>query len=162
MSEISLYLLSIVGLAFLLVIVDLILPVGKISNYVKGISAFLLMVVVLSPIIKIINNSSGIFSWIKSTQYKVDYNLLQTINDTNNEEIERELEIYLANNGYENTEVSISYKTSVNEIKMNYIFVNLSKLVINKNVEHIDYYTKIKELIKKRISIEEDNIIIYG
>ena len=162
MSAISMYLLSIVGVVFLIVIVDLILPDSKISKYIKSIAAVFVVAVIASPIINLVNSNWDWKSLFVNSEYQVDENVLNNINQQNIEVLEKELVEYLETHSIKGVEIMISASFTNNEPKINYIYVNLCDLVINENLEHIDYYTKIKELITQQINIEGDKIIIYG
>lgn len=162
MSGISAYLLSIVGVVILLVIIDLILPDSKISKYIKSIAAVFVVAVIASPIVKLVNSNWDWHSLFVGSEYQIDENILNNINQQNIEVLEDEITNYLTEQGFEGVEVMISANFIENELKISYIYVNLCDLVINENLEHIDYYTKIKELITQQINIEGDKIIIYG
>ncbi len=162
MSGISAYLLSIVGVVFLLVIIDLILPDSKISKYIKSIAAVFVVAVIASPIVKLVNSNWDWHSLFVGSEYQIDENILNNINQQNIKVLEDEITNYLTEQGFEGVEVMVNANFTENELKISYIYVNLCDLVINENLEHIDYYTKIKELITQQINIEGDKIIIYG
>ena len=162
MSGISAYLLSIVGIVILLVIIDLILPDSKISKYIKSIAAVFVVAVIASPIVKLVNSNWDWHSLFVGSEYQIDENIINNINQQNIEVLEDEITNYLAEQGFEGVKVMVSANFTENELKISYIYVNLCDLVINENLEHIDYYTKIKELITQQINIEGDKIIIYG
>ena len=77
--------------------------------------------------------------------------------------ISNNIESFLAENGYQNVDISITTENNDGEVKIKYIYVNLCDLVITKNFEHIDYTTKIKELVIKLVeNINEEQIVLYG
>ena len=49
-----------------------------------------------------------------------------------------------------------------NPMTIQKITIDLSNLVINEKVQHINKYTKIKEIVLKEMTIEEDDIVFYG
>ena len=61
------YLLSIVGAIVLLMVVQLILPEGKIGVSVRSILGIFLLFVILSPIIKVVNDK---FSFSDVCEYE--------------------------------------------------------------------------------------------
>ena len=162
MSGISAYLLGIVGVVLILVVVDLILPDSKISKYIKSIASIFVVAVIASPIINLVKSDWDWKSFFVSSEYQVDENILNNINQQNIEVLEKELVEYLETQGFKGVDIMISASLTDLELKINCIYVNLCDLVINENSEHIDYYTKIKELITQQINIEEEKIIIYG
>ncbi|MBR2221338.1 MAG: stage III sporulation protein AF, partial [Clostridia bacterium] len=56
MSTISTWVLSIVGIIILSILVDLILPSGKTSSFIKNIFGYLIIVVILSPVFTFFTN----------------------------------------------------------------------------------------------------------
>lgn len=162
MSQISVYLLNIVGVVFLIIVVDLILPEGKTSKYIKSIVSIFVIAVILSPVITIIKNGFDFNALFVNGSYQVDNELLESVNRQNIELLEKDLVLFLDKEGYGGVEVMISTVFEQSETKINYIYVNLCDLVISENLAHIDYYTKIKELIGKQINIEAERIVLYG
>ena len=161
MNEISAYLLTIVGVVFLLVVIELILPDSKVSKYIKSIFAIFIVVVIITPLAKIINSD---FDWnniFDSMQYEVDETFIENISQDNLKLFEQNLEDYI-NQTYEGARVSISANFEGEGMKINYIYVDLSNLVIIENSQHINYYTAVKELVKKQVDIDEERVIVYG
>ncbi len=162
MEFLSGYLLSIVGVVVLIVLIDLILPDGKISKYIKSIVSVVVVAVIVSPVAKLIKSDFD-FRSIFEEKYQVDTEFLSEIDSQNSETFSRDLESKLGELGYKNTQVSIVTGQSGNNTIIKYIYVNLCDLVINKNEAHIDYYTQIKESVTKLVSnIKEEQVIVYG
>ncbi len=161
MSEISVYLLTIVGVVFLMVVIELVLPDSKVSKYIKSIFAIFIVVVIISPIAKLANSD---WDWNKifdSMEYKIDETFVSNINIDNLDNFERELENFI-NESYKGAKVSISADFEGDVMKINYIFVDLSELVINEKLQHINYYTAVKELVKKQVDIDDEKVVVYG
>ncbi|MBQ7977294.1 MAG: stage III sporulation protein AF [Clostridia bacterium] len=161
MSELGVYLLSVVGVVFLLVIIELVLPDSKISKYIRSIFAIFIVVVIIAPVAKLIKNDWDFNSIIMDFNYELNQNYLDSVNAQNISLLERELEAVI-NKEYKGAKVSISANFSGGEEKISYIFVDLSDLVINENNEHINYYTAIKELVRKQIDIDDERVVVYG
>lgn len=121
-----------------------------------------MVAVIASPIVKLVNSNWDWHSLFVGSEYQIDENILNNINQQNIKVLEDEITNYLTEQGFEGVEVMVNANFTENELKISYIYVNLCDLVINENLEHIDYYTKIKELITQQINIEGDKIIIYG
>lgn len=161
MSEVSIYLLSIVGVVFLLVVVELVLPDSKISKYIKSIFSIFIVVVIITPIVKLVKNDWDWNSIFTNSQYEINQEFL---NDIQNQQImtfERELQNFI-DKEYKGAKVSISANFEGEEMKINYIFVDLSDLVIFENEQHINYYTAVKELVRSQVNIDEERVVVYG
>ncbi len=161
MSDISVYLLSIVGVVFLLVVIELVLPDSKVSKYIKSIYSIFIVVVIITPLVRLVKSDWDWNNFFNTTDYTVNQNFIDSVNAQNIESLERDLERYI-NKTYKGAKVSISANFTDNELKLNYIFVDLSELGINENSEHINYYTAVKELVGDFVSIDEKRIIVYG
>lgn len=161
MSEIGSYLLSVVGVVFLLVVIELVLPDSKISKYIKSIFSIFIVVVIITPIIKLVKNDWDWNRLFVNTGYSVNENYLDDIKSQQILLFEKELETFI-NKTYSGSKVNVSANFSGDSMKINYIFVDLSDLVIFKNDEHINYYTAVKELVKSQVNIDEERIIVYG
>ena len=74
---------------------------------------------------------------------------------------ERELQNFI-DKEYKGAKVSISANFEGEEMKINYIFVDLSDLVIFENEQHINYYTAVKELVRSQVNIDEERVVVYG
>mgnify|MGYP005805768403 FL=1 len=59
-STLSAWILSIAGVVLLSVLVELILPSGSMSKYIKGIFVFIIMFVILSPVPTLLNQNIDI------------------------------------------------------------------------------------------------------
>ncbi len=161
MSDISIYLLSVVGVVFLLVVIELVLPDSKVSKYIKSIYSIFIVVVIITPLVKLIKSDWDWNNFFNDTNYTINQNYIDNVNAQNVENLEREIEEYI-NKSYEGAKVSISADFINQELKLNYIFVDLSDLGIIENSQHINYYTAVKELVGNLVSIDEKRIIVYG
>ena len=55
MEGITVYILSVVGIVFVGVLVDIIMPDGKMNNFVKGVFGLVVLLVIITPIQKVFN-----------------------------------------------------------------------------------------------------------
>lgn len=157
------YLLGVLGVVFLVVLVDLILPDGKINKYIKSILSIFVVAVIISPVASALNLGFDFDKIITGGTYEVDDNILNNITNQNIVYMQDNLAKSLDKAGYEGVSISIVTEGQGSEAKIKYIYVDLCDLVINKNLEHIDYYTKIKELIINLVdNLSEEQIILYG
>ena len=59
------YVLSILGVVLLGIIIDVIIPSGKINKYIKSIFSIFIIAVIISPVVKFLSNKND---------FKLDYN----------------------------------------------------------------------------------------
>ncbi len=150
------YLLSIVGIIVLLMVVQLILPEGKIGGSVRSILGVFLIFTVVSPLVKLFHAK---LDFTDLSSYELDENFLSNTRKNAQDLVEQSLENEL-NKQYSGVKVAVSMDDSLNQV--NYIFIDLSDFVINLADEHINYYTAIKEFVKEQIDISDERIVIYG
>ncbi len=150
------WVLGIVGVVFLGVMVEIVVPNGKTNVFIKSIFAIVFMYVVVSPILKLVKNNDLI-------DLKTIFNV-----QSDDEELEQrtfelkcQIENHLNNNGVEGVEVTVAGHSTNDDIIIDEISVNIANLVINKKDEHIDKYRLITGLIMEVVNIDEERIV-YG
>lgn len=161
MSQISVYLLSVVGVVFLLVVIELVLPESKISKYIKSIFSIFIIVVIITPIVKLVKNDWDWNSIFTNVSYDLNQNFLDDIKTQQIVTLERDVENFISKQ-YKGATVSISANFNGDDMIINYIFVDLSDLVIKENEQHINYYTAVKELVRSQVKIDEERVVVYG
>jgi len=143
------YLLTVVGVAILSVLIHLVLPSGKITKNVLAAFSVFVLVVMLSPVIQFLKNAD-----LVDAKYYLDENFLSK--QDNLDGIQATLQSVLSTK-FDGVKVRVS-KTGQDI----FVFVDLSKLVINNSQEHINYYTAVKELGKEQIDRDDERIVVYG
>lgn len=161
MSQISVYLLSVVGVVFLLVFIELVLPESKISKYIKSIFSIFVIVVIITPIVKLVKNDWDWNSVFTDVSYDLNQTFLDDIKTQKIATLERELGKIISKQ-YQGAKVSISAFFNEDNMEISYIFVDLSDLVIKENEQHKYYYTTVKELVRSQVKIDEERVIVYG
>ena len=151
------WILSIVGMVFIGVILEAVIPDGKTNAFIKAIFSIIFMVVVISPIINLFGKDN-VFDFseiLKPTSEVVEQNEHELM------ELKFIIENHLIDNGIHGVEVKVKGYSSNNDLKIEQINVNLSNLIINKKDEHIDKYKLITTLIKEKVEVNEEQIV-YG
>ena len=160
--DISTYLLSIVGVAILGVIVDLILPSGTVSKYIKGVFALILIFVIISPIPKLINQNWSFNDIFQTSSTEIDEDYLEDIKNQQIDKLNTDIKNLLVDNGFNNVDILVELDNSNFPLKIKYIFVDLTNLVLNQNMQHINYYTAITKLLCEQCNVKEEQIVFNG
>ena len=71
------YILTILGIVLAGILIDIIVPTGKINKYIKSIFAIFVVAVILMPVVKFIAKSDEIT--INYTDYEIEQNLMDYI-----------------------------------------------------------------------------------
>lgn len=162
MSEISNWLISIMSVAIGGVLVNLLLPNGKLNGFIKAIFGFLSVTVIISPLPKILNKQiqfNDILYNESATNIDQDYvdsSIKKIITS-----LEDSCKIELKNKGFDNVVVAISYiiEDYVYDIKK--ITLNIKNLVINSNTVHINKYTEMKQIVISHLGVSDVEVEFY-
>lgn len=151
------YILSILGIVIAGVFIDIIVPNGAISKYIKSIYSIFVVAVLISPIVKFLNKNHDFT--VKYEEYHVEAELLNYIHSMRAENLEENLVALLSNEGFNNIDIILSFSTENNQLKYNSCKINLKNLEISLDKQHINKYEFIKEVIKKNTNLTDEEII---
>ena len=141
------YIISILGIVVAGVLMDIIIPTGIISKYIKSIYSIFVVAVLFMPIINFISSGKG-FS-LTYNKVELQEKFLTYIFDKQVLELETEIEKYLSTEGLEQIDIDINFSINNNEIVYDSCLVNLEKLVITSDNQHINKYEFIKDIYDK-------------
>ena len=158
MSNISIWIISITVCTLLSVMIDIILPAGKMSKMTKALMGIFTMIVIISPI-KNIDLSKLNLSNI--SQFNIDNKFVQDRQDDMLLALEGEIESNLNMNGYLNVYIKVNGNFENGELEIENVLVDLENLIINDNSLNINTYTNIMAVIKKTLDIDEKKVIYY-
>lgn len=156
MEYISGWVLSIVGVVIITAIVEIILPEGNLNKYIKGFLVIFTVFIMISPITNI--SIDNIFSDNKY-EISLDDTFLEEINEEKADEYNLIIKNKLLSSGYDGVEVEVAIVNNGGMLKINTIFVDLSKVVLNGKIENIDIYNNIKNIIRSVVDINLEDIV---
>ena len=159
MSEISGWLISVIGVVLMGVFADLIMPSGKLNGFIRSVFGFFTIVVIISPFPKLFNsniNLDEIFYNNTSTQIDDDYIDATTKKIIKN--LEETTEKALVNAGFSNVNVEIRYIIENYSYSIKKVVLNLKKLVINSSLVHINKYTEMKQVVMDNLNVSKEII----
>ena len=159
MAAVSSWVLSIVGVVVIGVVVELIMPEGNISKYIKGFLAIFIVFIMISPLTNI--TIDDVFS-PGDYVLNLDNDFLQEVNEDRIREYKLLLQETLSEEGYKDVSITFDTKSKNGKLEIVSIFVDLSKVVLNEKVENINIYNNIKNIIKNAIQIDSEDIIFSG
>lgn len=142
------WLLSIVGIVFLGVMVDIIAPSGKTNAFIKSIFAIFLIYVVITPIVK----------YIKKGEFKVDFETEYSTENLSITEAEHKISDLLISNGFYGIDVEIKGYVSKDKIMAQKVVLNGAKTVLKSQDEHIDKYKLITNLVQSIVTVKKEDI----
>ncbi len=160
MSGISSWILSIAGVCVLGVLVDLILPSGQTKKYIKGIFSFIVVLVVISPLPSLINKDFSLANIFKEDEtIAIQEDFIFEINKQRITSIENMIESDLNEQGIAEVNVSLSGNIFDENLKIDAVFVDLSRMVLSSNLEHKNINELVIKSVLKYVQIERNNIV---
>ena len=149
------WILSIVGIVFIGVILDIILPDGKTSKYIKNIFSIFLLFVIVSPLTKLSVNKN----WFNSDEINVDSNFIYETNIKKIEALTNRIKSQLETKGILNSQVVIYSNVFSEDLIITSVYVDLN----NSNVNLSDKTKKeVVDVVTSILSISESEVMVYG
>lgn len=151
------WILSVVGIVFISIIMEIILPNGKTNNFIKSIFSIFLLFIFISPIKEIINKFNT--ETFNEENIVLDENFLYDINQAKNESNQLLIQNRLKSKGIDGVNVVICNNLNNYDYTIDKIYIDTSNLVISNDLKHINKYEVITNTILELINIEKDKII---
>ncbi len=151
--------MGIAGVVLVGVLVEMLLPQGKLNKLLKSIVAVATILIIVSPL-KNIDTSKFDFSKFFEP-IAIDNNFVKEKQQKMIESLQSDIENNLTQNGYQNTIVKIDGTISGEKCTILAVYVDLENLVLLDKKLNIDKYTNIVAIIKKSIDVSEEDIIFY-
>ena len=162
MSAISAWILGIVGVVVLSIIVDLVLPNGSTSKFIKNIFAFVIVIVILSPIVSFLSKKDiKLEDIFENNNITIQEEFLSSVNQKILNKLQKELENDIEEFGISGVQVGLKANIFEEELNIEQVSIDLKKCVIDENISHIDIKTSILKIVLRKINIEEEKIVFY-
>ena len=149
------WLLSILGVVFLAVLLDIVYPNGKTNKFCKSIFGLFAIIVLVSPIFKIDFQSTSNDNFVSTT-------LNKNIQKSKDEYYKFKIENSLEDDDICGVSVEIESNMDNNVYQIENVLVDTSNLVLTDFLTHNNKYEVIIQKISKLMEIEQERIVIYG
>ncbi len=153
------YILSILGIILAGIFIDILVPTGSVSKYIKSIYSIFVVAVILSPVVKFLTKKD-VYT-LKYEDYQINEKLMNFIYNGRADELKAKIEKRLDDEGFKNIDIKINYSSNNNEFQLNSIEVNLKNLVIQADKQHINKYEFISDVIKEFTNLTDEVILFY-
>ena len=162
MSAISTWVLSIVGIIILSILVDLILPSGKTSSFIKNIFGYLIIVVILSPVFTFFTSKDfSVNDLFDKENVQIQDGFVASVNRQFLDNAEKAIEKACEEEGFRFVEVGIEADIFENQLIINQISVNLKFVVIDDKAKNKNIKTSILDIVQDNIKIEKEIVVFY-
>lgn len=155
------WIISVGAVILITAIASLILPEGKMGNYLKGIFAFIVILVILQPIFSIRNIEPNLDGILDSNNVVLQDNYMDYVYDKKGQSISNNCTHILNKMGISDAEILIKFEKNddyKNLIKN--VQINLENAVIISDKEHIDIIEEIKIAISNFLNINIDKVVV--
>ena len=141
------WILSLVGLAFLGVMIDIVAPSGSINKFIKSVFSIFILFVLVSPLQNLVRNGIKNIELSSNTNLEQDEEFLIKYNQNFAVHFSERLKNRLENEGFEGINVTIL--PSLTDLNFNILEIQIdkSKLVLTNEIKNININEKIKEII---------------
>ncbi len=154
------WLLSLVGIAFLGVLVDILTPNKNMNKFIRSVFAIFLLFVIVSPIKDIFNSKTKLFN-IDDNVNIIDDDFLQKNNLLRIRTLEENINAYLIKNNIKGVNVIIAANMLEFDFEILEVAVDIKNLVLTEKINHKNKYEVITNLIRQVINVKKDIIKFY-
>ncbi len=147
-ASLSAWIMSIAGIICLSVLIELVLPNGQMSKYIKGIFSFIIILVIISPIPKLLQKDFDFSNMFGSSEIKVQEDYLYQLNLNKVSAMQKSINEQIEKCGYENVNARIDSDIFASKIEIKAVYVDISLLIISENAVHKDIIDAKKDMLK--------------
>ena len=151
------YIISILGITLCGVLIDIVLPAGSTSKYIKSIYSIFVVAVILNPLITFFAKTKNInldYNNFETSQTLIDYINTQKIKSVETTIIED-----LKQKGVSNIEVKINYDWQNNQLIYKSCLIDLKNMVYQPTDKHTNKYELITEVVQQHTNLSNEVII---
>lgn len=153
------WILSVIGIVFIGVIFEIILPEGKTNAFIKHVFSILLLYVIISPIPKLFNKK---FNSNSTNAGNIDNNFIYSINLEKTKALENDLINTFNNAGIKGVSVVVNSDIFNENFKINKIYIDLVNVVLSNENSHINIKVELLKLVQSKVSIAKEDVVFYG
>lgn len=154
------WIMSIFAVVALGFISDLVLSGKRMGKFVNAIFASLTILIIVAPIPNIIKNGFDGDNILFIPGISVDDSYLDYANKLKVRSLERGVEDALSKEGYRGIQIEIVGEFG-DEISIKSVSINLSELVMDDKVVHINKYETITRFVSDYLGVDKGVIMIY-
>lgn len=153
------WLLGLVGIAFVSVILDVILPAGSTKKVIQCVFAIFSIYVIVAPLPKIFSTAE---TTITEEGVTLDEAFLHSTNSQIISALEKKIVESAEQSGITGVNVVIWADLSNNEIDVQKVYVDLTNIVLSKDRQNINKYEVLTEIVQRHVNVSKEDITFYG
>lgn len=153
----SAWVMSIAGVVFLNVLLDILLPKGQTSKYIKGIFALITVYVIIAPLPSMLKNTDFDSLFAFEEGFNADYAFIAEVEEKSNTALEDKAESMLKREGYDGAQVKIVREGG----EIGYVNIDVTGVSIIGDDPNIDIL-KIKRVTAEYLGVAPEEVRIIG
>ena len=153
------WILTLIGMAFLGVVIETILPNGKLNTFIKSVFALFLLFVIVKPLPKLFNKNLKLNT---DYSYVEDSIFLNTLNQKKLENYEIYILNQLENEGITNVSILFDADTTKSDLIIQKVYVDICNVVLKNKDKHINITDTILKIVTNTLNILDKEVVIYG
>lgn len=161
MSAISSWVISIAGICLLSVLMDLIMPDGKMGSCIKSVFSYAIALVVILPLPNLFKNEFSIDDIFSETDFEIQDSYIYNVNQARLDKWTECINDDLTNQGIYGVVVSISANIFEVNMVVDAVYVDLYNVVISDENKNINIKTEVVGVVLKYLEISKDKVVFY-
>lgn len=161
MSAISSWVISIAGICLLSVLMDLIMPDGKMGSCIKSVFSYAIALVVILPLPNVFKNEFSIDDIFSETDFEIQDSYIYNVNQARLDKWTECINDDLTNQGIYGVVVSISANIFEVNMVVDAVYVDLYNVVISDENKNINIKTEVVGVVLKYLEISKDKVVFY-
>ncbi len=150
------WILSVVGIVFVCVLIEIIMPEGKLNSFIKQLFGLFVLFVVVNPIANFLSNANTFVG----SDVVIDSNYIFNVNLNKVDELEKLIIEHLEIEGISNVGVVVNCNVFNEDFKVDSVYVDVTNSSHNLNKEKL--YSVVKNKVVKISGVGEGDVKIYG
>lgn len=155
MSSFGAWGLSILGIAVITTVAEMLLPQGKMRTVIRSVTATVAALVIITPIPQLIKH--GINFDFSATAVETDKEYLEFVEKTKSELVSAAAEKYLTEKGYDGVKVSVE----LDGYAVKSVSANIVESIMPDGSGHINK-SEIKTMLAEFFGIDKEAVMAYG
>lgn len=162
MNAVASWLMSILGIAIIGTIVDLILPEGRMRKYTKSIFACLVVLIIVMPIPSLIKNGFQLKDGeLIYPDFELNQDYIENADKIKYNFLAKGVEKQLSEDGLGGVKIEITGTFSNGEPQIEGVRANIADMVIDGDFPHINRSEEVRKRVAGYLKIGEDKVIVY-
>lgn len=153
------WLLGLVGVAFISVILDVVMPAGSTKKVIQCVFAIFSIYVIIAPLPKLFASTETV---VTETGVELDGSFLFSVNSETVSAWEKSIVNRAEESGISGVSVIIWADLSNNEVRAKKVYVDFTNVVLSEDRQNINKYEVLTEIIQHYVDISKEDITFYG